>query len=196
MKKDIKNIIKEVLEIVNDCPKELQSICFEKLLTHYLSIKEKIQPEVRLEAKLEPEPQEKGGKDIVLTDLHTKAKHFLKQNGVLIESINQIFYKEDGEFKPLYDELGTTKITESQIRLSLLAALKNGMESGNFEFNIESIREECRSRKCYDGPNFNATFKNKKELFDNFDKIKKGEPVRLSGDGKKYLAEIIRELSA
>jgi len=76
MKKDIKNIIKEVLEIVNDCPKELQSICFEKLLTHYLSIKEKIQPEVRLEAKLEPEPQEKGGKDIVLTDLHTKAKHF------------------------------------------------------------------------------------------------------------------------
>ncbi|GAI25732.1 unnamed protein product, partial [marine sediment metagenome] len=33
MKKEIKNILKEVLEITNDCPKELQSICFEILLT-------------------------------------------------------------------------------------------------------------------------------------------------------------------
>lgn len=194
MQKDIKSIIKEILEIVNGCPKELQGICFEILLTHYLSrVEGKIQPEGKPETK--PEPQEKRGKDIVSTDLHTKAMRFLKQNGISMESINQIFYKEDEEFKPLYDELGTTQMVESQIRLSLLEALKNGMKVGNFEFDIESIRGECRSRKCYDPPNFTSNFKKRKELFDSFDKRKKGEVLRLSGDGKKYLAEIMKELS-
>jgi len=196
MKKDIKSIVKEILEIVNDCPKELQSICFEKLLTYYLSAKGVIQPEVKPETRPEAEPQAKGGKDIASTDLHTRARHFLTQNGLLIESINQIFYQEDGEFKPLYDELGTTQIAESQIRLALLEALKNGMKSGNFEFDIELIRQECTDRKCYDSANFMSNFRKRKELFEGFDKRKKGELIKLSGKGKKDLAELVKELSS
>jgi len=195
MEKDIKKIIKGILEIVSTCPKELQQVCFEILLTHYLSgMKGKIQP-ITPGVLVKPEPKEKGGRDIVLTDLHTKAKRFIEKYGVLIKNINQIFYKENESFKPLYDDLGTTQLTKSQIRLAVLKALKNGMKDGNFEFDIEVVRQECQDRKCYDSANFAGNFKKRKVFFTGFEKRKKNEPVKLSAKGKDFLAELIKELS-
>jgi len=95
----------------------------------------------------------------------------------------------------LYDDLKTTKATESQLRIAMLQALNNGMHSGEFEFNGEEVREECQLRKCYDAPNFTANFKNKKEFFEDFTKYKKKSPIiYLSSEGKLELAGVIRQL--
>lgn len=199
MKKDIKSIIKETLKVLDgvDCPKELREICFEVLLTHYLSSTNGEFHPVKPKPVAELDPKEGKGRDIAPRDLHLKANHFLKQEKITIKDINQIFYKEDEGFEPLYDDLGTTQLSESQIRLALLEALKNAMKDGNFEFDTETVREECRNRKCYDGGNFSVHFKNKKELFAGFDKRKKEkkEPIKLSGKGKSALAELIKKLS-
>ena len=71
----------------------------------------------------------------------------------------------------------------------------NGMHTGDFEANGESVREEAQVRKCYDAPNFTTHFKNSKELFEGFSKYSKASPMlKLSAAGKAKLAEVIKEL--
>lgn len=119
----------------------------------------------------------------------------MEKEGVKLEHINQIFYEENGDLKPLYEDLKTTKSSESQIRIALLTALRNALHSGNFEFNGEDVRKETQIRKCYDGVNFASYFKNNKGLFDNFESYNKNNPsINLSSDGKSRLAEIIKDL--
>ena len=95
----------------------------------------------------------------------------------------------------MYDDLKTTKASESQIRIALLHSLLKGLHTGDFEFNGESVREEAQVRKCYDQANFAAVFKNNKELFEGFAKYSKTSPIiRLNADGKSKLAEVIKDL--
>jgi hypothetical protein len=86
--------------------------------------------------------------DIAEADLHVKARQFLKKSSLTIEHINQLFYKEEGNFLPLYDDLKTTKASESQIRIALLHSLLQGMHTGDFEFNGESVRGEHNSENA------------------------------------------------
>jgi len=136
-----------------------------------------------------------GLQDLSETDLHVKVRQFLKKSGLTVGLINQIFYKEGTEIKPLYDDLKSTKAAESQIRISLLHALKNAITTGDFKFNGEDVRAETQLRKCYDAANFAATFKYNKDMFDVFTKYKKNSPfISLSSKGKERLAEVIKEL--
>jgi hypothetical protein len=196
--------IKEFIEISKSCPDNLQEKCFDLLLSDYLfQLRTKSSGAgetlkhtnpARDESKKEDEKKAKSQEDIEEKDIHVKAKKFLNKAGLTIENINQLFYKEGEKFLPLYDELKTTKASESQIRIALLQAFLSGLSSGEFEFNGELVREEAQIRKCYDTPNFAAHFKNNKELFDGFTKYKKSSPtIKLSPQGKTKLAEIIKD---
>lgn len=205
MFKDIKQQISEILEIVKVCPENLQEKCFEILLLVFLQDRMPARP---LEAKgataqtrhaLEDDIQQGGEpttqEDIAQKDLHVKARKFLKDKGISMEEINQIFYRENGDFKPLYDDLKTTKLAESQIRLALLEALEKVMKDGDFEFDGESIRGKCQDYKCYDSANYTSNFKSRAKLFDGFDKYESGTPIKLSNEGKNKLAELIKALA-
>ena len=206
MGETLKEKVLEFIAVARDCPEPFQVKCFELLLSDYLAYqrsrsgeKEKKTSEKKETAA--EEKTEKGVKrvtqqeDIQETDLHVKARQFLKKSSLGIEDINQLFYKEEGNFLPLYDDLKTTKTAESQIRIALLHALLNGMHKGDFEFNGESVREEAQMRKCYDIANFAANFKHNQILFEGFDKYSKSNPtMRLSAEGKERLAVIIQDL--
>jgi hypothetical protein len=207
MSEKLKQKIMEFVALAKDCPENLQEKCFELLLADYLQQLRPKAPSVREDANKQAKPTgdeaKKEGEnkktpkqeDIAETDLHVKARQFLKKSGLTVEHINQLFYKEEGKFLPLYDDLKTTKASESQIRIALLHSLLNGMRTGDFEFNGESVREEAQVRKCYDSPNFAAHFKNSKELFESFSKYSKTSPtIKLSADGKAELAEVIKDL--
>ncbi len=207
MPETLKQKVLEFVAIAKECPEPLQVKCFELLLSDYLAHqrpkpgeKDKKAAEIK-EAAQEAQTGEKEARktaqqeDIQETDLHVKARQFLKKSTLSVEHINQLFYKEEGNFLPLYDDLKTTQAAESQIRIALLHALLNGMHSGDFEFNGESVREEATMRKCYDPANFAAIFKKNQMLFDSFKKYDKRSPtIRLCAEGKDRLAEIIREL--
>jgi hypothetical protein len=196
----------EIVSIAKDCPENLQEKCFEILLADHL---QQCHPKAPIggedgkqsehtgdESKKESEDKKMPRQeDIVETDLHVKARQFLKKFSLTVKDINQLFYKEEGNFKPLYDELKTTKASESQIRIALLHSLLKGMHTGDFEFNGESVREEVQVRKCYDINNFAAHFKKNEELFESFTKYNKLDPtIKLSADGKAKLAEVIKEM--
>jgi len=203
--KGLKEKILEFASIAKACPENLQEKCFELLLSNFLT-EQNPEPKHKREkpsGEVEQEkPKDNGEKateskqeDIQERDVHVKVKALMKKEGITIEQINNIFYKENGELKPLYDDLKTTKAAESQIRISLLTALRNAIQNGDFQFNGEDVRKETQVRKCFDATNFAVNFKNKKSLFDNLEKYDKNKPlVNLSSDGKTRLSEIIKEL--
>lgn len=201
----------ELAEIAKECPDNLQAICFELLLKHYLdSISPKssktadVAPQAAAAASLlQPVPGEKdvvlqdiakGQDDISESDLHIKARHFMKKCGISIEQLNNLFYKDDGKIAPLYEDLKTTRLAEGQIRIALLQSLRNAMANGEFQASVEEIRTEANVRKCYDKNNFAANFNNNVSLFD-FSKYDKSiQTLKLSEEGRKELAEVIKEL--
>jgi hypothetical protein len=201
---NLKEKVLEFAEIAKHCPENLQEKCFELLLSDFLSQQspksktKKEKPEFDEEEKVTDGGEKKTEskqEDIQDKDLHVKVRQFLKKETVTVGQINQIFYQENGDLKPLYDDLKTTKAAESQIRIALLTALKNAINTGDFQFNGEDIRKETQTRKCYDAPNFAANFKKNKMLFDSFEAYDKSNPtISLSTEGKTRLAEIIKDL--
>lgn len=207
MPNTLKQKIVEFVAIAKECPDPFQLKCFELLLSDYLSYQRPMagEKDKKVEDKKdrisEETKGEKEGKksaqqeDILETDLHVKVRQFLKKSSLNIEHINELFYKEEGNFLPLYDDLKTTKTAESQLRVALLHSLKKAMHTGDFEFNGEAVRDEVQMRKCYDPANFIKNFKNKQSLFEGFESYSKSSPtIRLSAEGKDKLAEIIKDL--
>jgi hypothetical protein len=211
MTSDLKEKILELAAIAKACPENLQLRCFELLLEDFLASRSGspqhiVKPrEPAADSVNEDENGPSGTKappseapsqeDFADRDLHVKVRKFLKDQSLSIDHINQIFYKEGEVAKPLYEDLKTTKMAESQIRVALLQALKNAVSSGEFEFDGEAVRTEVQLRKCYDPANFTAHFKNNKALFDVFEKYDKQSPkIKLSSEGRVALAAVIKEL--
>lgn len=196
----LKEKVLSFVEISKECPENLQEICFELLLSNYLNSQNIVPPEQKLKDKLNdgenpPPPQPHAQNDIAESDLHVKAKQFMKKSGITMEQINQILYKEGDEYLTLIDDLKTTKAAESQIRIALIQSLVNGIKTGDFEFSGEQVRNETQIRKCYDMNNYSTNFKNNKEYFENFEKYDKNNPtIKLSSKGKDALANTIKEL--
>ena len=211
---DLKADVLEIAAIAKECPDGLRERCFELLLSHYLKQVERknehaTAKESATESKSEREDEARthtdtslqagmtptSEHDLAIRDVHVKAQRFLAKYGKTIEDLNQIFYKEAGELRPLYEDLKTTKTSESQTRIALLHALLSGINNGEFQFDGEEVRKECQARKCYDANNFSANFKNNAALFDGFEKYEKQSPtIKLSEAGRESLARVISEL--
>jgi len=206
MSEDLKKKIKEFSDIASTCPENLQVTCFELLLKDYLDKLQQAPIKKRQTdttkgtdeknvTKGDATEDEQKQEDFTNADLHVKTRKFLSDQSLTVDHINQIFYKEGDKVEPLFDDLKTTKLAESQIRISLLQALKNSITTGNFEFDGEAVRSETEIRKCYDSANFAANFKNNKNLFEGFEKYDKKSPaIRLSKLGRDELAAIVRDL--
>lgn len=198
MLKKMEEEIKKILEVVKLCPTHLQEKCFEILLTTiFKDQKLSVDDKKELETQKNNEPKDQNvdnlkQEEIKLTDLHVKVKKLLEQ-GITLEDINNIFYKDEGELKPIFDDLGSSKMRESQIKLALLESLKNAIQTGNFKFSTNYIREQCDTYKCYDSSNFSANFKNQKDMFN--EEYKNGISMSLTKKGKDELIKVIKELA-
>jgi hypothetical protein len=191
--------LKKIIELVKLCPANLQEKCFEVLLIKILddtdtgkrvkSEKQKKEvPEEQDEIKKEDGTKEE---EIKLNDLHVKARKLLGQN-LSLSDINNAFYKDGEEIKPLFDDLKSSKISESQIKLALLEAFKNGIKTGDFKFDTTVVKQQCEIYKCYDAGNFAAYFRNRKDLFG--EEYARNSVMSLSSEGKKELVNLIKEL--
>jgi hypothetical protein len=132
--------------------------------------------------------------DLLKTDLHVKVSRFLEKHGLDVEHLNQLFYKEDDRILPLYEDLKTTRVSESQVRITLLQCLLNAITTGEFQTTVENARVEASTRKCYDKNNWGNNYTNNAGLFD-FDKYARTvKTISLSEAGRKALADVIKEL--
>lgn len=222
---NLKEEIKEIVEIVALVPESLKVMCFEMLLKDALA-KRHAPPKMPAHAPVPPAPEPKvqeaakipteessaesdstsvpapgvqpkvgGGSDITSSDLHMKTKRFMEKVGLTLEHINNVFYKEGGKFELLITDFGATSMAEGQVRIASMQALQHALVNGDFTTTVSAVREECKIRKCYDQNNFASNFKNNAEKFDFGEWSKEVTELRLSEDGKKALAEVIKKLS-
>jgi hypothetical protein len=205
----LKAAVEEFAEIAKSLPDNLQVICFELLLRNHLEGGKRppgeskpttpetaTNPPGPLPAVPTTPPADIGVKqeDLKNTDLHVKARKFLDKYALSVNHLNNLFFKEDHQLKPLYEDLKTTRMSESQIRITLLLALRSAVTTGEFEADVEAVRAECTQRKCYDANNFSNNYNNKKSLFDFNKYTKDTTSVRLSEAGRKEIADVIQEL--
>src|SRR5688500_3068896 len=181
MYQKIKDEIKDIIQIVNECPDSLKEKCFEILLSNLLhetspkSVKKALEKQdthsnddSHDDKKTPPivEELKDTEEEISKKELHAKTKRFMETEGVSLEQLNKMYYKDNGNILPLYDDLGTNKMAEAQIRITLLMAFENSLRNGEFEVNGELVRKRCIDLKYYDKANFSANFKNNKEIFE------------------------------
>ena len=215
---NLKEEIKEIVDILALVPEPHKAMCFEMLLNEALANRRtplsspQAQPAAKLKAAepialladpVEPaaqssngiQPKVNNGSDIAISDLHMKTKKFLEKYEVTLAQLNELYYKNDEVFESLSVDLKVTKMSEGQIRIALLQALQNSLASGNFQTTVEAVREECKARKTYDSTNFTAHFKNNAEIFDFGAWSSDLTELRLSEAGKKELATAVKLLS-
>jgi len=196
-----KDTIQEFADIAKTLPENLQVVCFELLLSHHLECLvprtpapgAKSAPPEKPAATEPSEPKTVGGsaegqEDLATKDLHLKARRFLEKYSLSIDSLNNLFYKEGDQILPLYEDLKTTRMSEGQMRVTLLQALRNAIDTGDFEAEVKQVRTECTDRKCNDKPNFAANFKNHKDFFDFDEYTKTTKTVKLSEQGCSTLS--------
>jgi hypothetical protein len=116
----------------------------------------------------------------------------MERYSISLDLLNQLFYKESGEIKPLYEDLKTTRMAESQIRSALLQALLSGIRSGEFVADGEAVRAAAEGVRQGE---FRQEFQEQRQPIRGFESYEKGTLLRLSEDGRKELAELIRELA-
>lgn len=119
----------------------------------------------------------------------------MDKGGLTLEHINNVFYKEGDKFELLLTDLGATTMAGGQIRIASIQSLQRALTDGEFTTTVEAVREECKMRKCYDGPNFTTNFKKSAAHFDFAEWTKDVTDLRLSEEGKKALAEVVKKLS-
>lgn len=213
MYQQLKSEIKNIIEIVNQCPDSLKDKCFELLLENYLAsfnIGSNTSPAasvVNTMKKAETDSEmisavssksDAMSDDICEKDFHVKTQKFLKDYGISMSLLNQLYYKENGELKPFYETLKSTSMQECQMRLAVLSAFENSFASSNSEmsFNCETVRSRCQTMKCYNATNFTAYFKSNKSLWEEWpEKYSKDFVVILSSEGKKKLAEVLLDMA-
>lgn len=209
----LKSEIKEIIEIVKQCPETLQEKCFELLLENFLSSKKgstvviskstdatEANTNITNKSTLENENSENEDQntEISIKDFHVKVQRFLNSNNITIEKINYLYYKEDGKIMPLYETLNSTNMSECQIRLALLTAFENSFSDINGEmfFNCEIVRTRCSTMKCYNAKNFTSYFKSNSDFWEEWpDKYDKTLNISLSAEGKKELAKVLLDLA-
>jgi hypothetical protein len=222
---NLKEEIKEIIEIIALVPESLKEMCFEMLLKDALA-KRHAPPKALVHAPVPPNPEPKvpkgvaaptdesgtesdstsipapgvqpkvsGGSDITSSDLHMKTRKFMEKNGLTLEHINNVFYREGEKFELLITDFGATTMAEGQIRIASIQSLLHALVDGDFTTTVSAVREECKIRKCHDQGNFAANFKNNSVNFDFGEWSKEVSEIRLSEDGKKALAEVIKKLS-
>src|SRR5262245_21301183 len=116
MPDDLKERVLEIVSIVKECPDALQPLCFELLLRDYL-VSRRIPAAPPAPAPTpdatsdQPSPRAAAGQqDLRMADLHMKARKFTEKHAITLNQLNSLFYKENGEITPLYDDLKTTRM--------------------------------------------------------------------------------------
>jgi len=203
--KKLRDKVLEMAKIAQECPENLQQTCFEILLKRALGSEESLpappsapEPAGSRQERVQPKSvvEESAGKqeDLSEADIHLKAKRFLDKHGLTIAELNQLFYKEGENIRPLYDELKTTRTSETQIRVTLLQCFLSAIRTGDFRTTVEAAKEEIQARKAYDSKNWGNNYSNNAALFDFKKYSKTVKTIALSEQGRKELAQVIKEL--
>lgn len=179
--------LKKIVELAKTVPEEFRQKCFELLLNYALQTLPPITtPSSPTHPPQAPIAAPKHKHYVIPMDV----KAFLSQYGIDETLLWKFFLIEGTEIRPIY-HLKTTKKAKAQIHLALLLAMQTAISTGQFQVDIEMLRNQCNEHKCYDRANFMKNLKGNETLFKS---VEPDQPLFLSPDGKSALADLLEEM--
>lgn len=189
---NLKDGLKEIIDIVNDVPEKYKDKCFEMLMNALLQNTAGAKP-IAAKSGSDLKPQKPGNASLDGFMIPIRLKAFFQKFNLPESAINKLFLSEGGEIH-FIKEPPISKSASGQITWSLLLALRNSLLSGDFLVSADEVKEVCMEKKMYDPANFAAVFKRNENLFKSAP-VSKSAAVKLSPAGEKELAELIESLT-
>jgi hypothetical protein len=180
--------LKQISDLANTVAEEYRTKCFELLLSHALGPLNDVEDVTTKPTSSQEQKPNPPSKPFVI---HINVKAFLSQFSLDDSKIWKLFFAEGSEVVPVYT-IDTVKKSIAQIRITLLLALQQALTTGQFQTQMDTVRQKCTDLKFYDASNFKANYKNNKKLFKT---ISDDEPLVLTPEGKSELADLIEELT-
>ncbi len=198
----LKTEIQEIVEIVKTVPEPLQLRAFEILLQDAIDRvgrKERSRRDSEKEDdrdddvkdKKRDKDREPESEGLDPNTLPMRVKAFMKRTKVTAPQIEKLFHIEGKQFEPIW-AVKVTKFSKAQVQIALLQSLQRALTSGEFSFDREEVRTECKNKKSYDNTNFKVNFQNSAKYFSG---LEKDGLVSLTDDGMTALANLITELA-
>ena len=197
MYKNGEAVIARILELVAKCPKELQELCFEQLLSGY------VQQEVGTirshndgpagqgdqKSSLPPVPLETAIPTLVLPRFKTTAKRL----SVGLETLEALFDFNLDPFGLHAVTLPGKNNAEKSRKAALLAATRSYLASGSWVADWAEVKVLCVDQNCYDSVNHASNMK--KGIGSLFKKVDPSKSIELSADGIKEAEKLLKGLA-
>jgi hypothetical protein len=124
-------------------------------------------------------------------DLPIRARGWLKQNGILIEQIQQVLHLSSGQVEVIASDIPGSSTKERTVNAYVLAGLAKFLLSGEMKFDDKFAREVCAKSGCFDATNHSTYLKGRGNLFTGT----KDAGWALTAPGLKQAAELIKTLT-
>lgn len=191
MKENMKDELKEIVELANSVPERFRDKCFEMLLGYVL----RSTGHGKKDAAVVDQEGEEGAPSLDDSHIPAKVKVFSRKYGIPVELLGEVVMMEDGELYFVKEPKGVS-IAAGQIQWALLLALRSALLGGEFEVDPEDVRSICKAKGFYDRANFATYFKRKKTATLFKGRLEpQGEPQKLSDEGMDDLAVLIKTLA-
>jgi hypothetical protein len=199
----LKSEIQEIVELVKTVPESLQVRTLELLLQDLLDrtsgkkhtrLDENEEESEKRDATKENEKgknREHESNGLNPQTLPMRLKAFMKRTKVTDKQLERLFHIEGNQYEPIWT-LKATKFSKAQVQIALLQSLQRALTSGEFSFDREEVRAECKKKNSYDNTNFKANFQNSGKYFSG---LEKDGLVSLTDEGMAVLAALIVELA-
>lgn len=123
--------------------------------------------------------------------LPPRARAWVKQNGVSLEELQQVFHLEDGTADVIAGDLPGKNRKEKTYTAYVLAGLSKLLSTGTPTFDDKTARALCESSGCYDSANHSVHIKERGNEFTGT----KEKGWALTAPGLKRAAALVKEMT-
>ncbi|MCJ2051334.1 hypothetical protein [Methylobacterium sp. J-070] len=135
-----------------------------------------------------PSSQNAEGQVDEISGLSSKAKLWMRQNGITQDSIGGIFHSNGDSFDLIIGASPGKNLKEKTLNAYVLKGLTQYLQTGEAKFDDESARDVCKSLGCLNEGNHAKYLKEKGNLYTG----SKSSGWTLTGPGLKAGAEIVK----
>ena len=123
--------------------------------------------------------------------LPTRARTWMKQTGVSLEELQQVFHLADGSAEVIAGEIPGKNKKEKTYNAYVLTGLSKLLSTGAAAFDDKTARGLCESSGCYDKANHSVTIKDRGNEFTGT----KEKGWTLTAPGLKRAAALVKEMT-